>query len=132
MRTSHETSTARARLLEQLHARLGRDGIQQLHLRADARPQCTQHTVPAEGELLNTSITLARLPARPLWLLTPPAPLAAHTVRSIGEVERIDSGWWDDHLTDRDYFVHERHGSIHWVYRDRLREGACFLHGLFG
>jgi hypothetical protein len=74
---------------------------------------------------------LPRLPARPLWLLAPPVPLAAHSVRTPREVERIDSGWWDDHLTDRDYFVRETRGSAHWVYRDRLRDGACYAHGLF-
>lgn len=57
--------------------------------------------------------------------------------------ERIESGWWDDALIKRDYFIAEGAGAgesavRYWVYRDRVSASAgeddarWYLHGLFG
>jgi protein ImuB len=64
------------------------------------------------------------LDGRPLGLLSGP--------------ERIESGWWDAALAERDYFIAEAgDGALVWIYRARLPlssagEGGWFLHGRFG
>jgi protein ImuB len=48
--------------------------------------------------------------------------------------ERIESGWWDERLVLRDYFIAEDTSHrLLWVYRERLQaSGAWYLHGRFG
>lgn len=48
--------------------------------------------------------------------------------------ERIESGWWDDALVMRDYFIVQGEASVcYWVYRERVGEEInWFLQGLFG
>jgi protein ImuB len=52
--------------------------------------------------------------------------------------ERIETGWWDGALAERDYFVAQtREGALVWLYRLRLpvepEDGAnWFLLGRFG
>ncbi|MBS0443215.1 MAG: DNA polymerase Y family protein, partial [Proteobacteria bacterium] len=49
--------------------------------------------------------------------------------------ERIEAGWWDHELAERDYFIaEEAGGALVWLYRSRLSAGAgsgWFLHGRF-
>lgn len=126
-------------LLERLRARLGRDAVAGLTLRADHRPerawdwhepgQIPVHEPPA-------------MPARPLWLLTRPAelatgagerPLLAGPVELLGGPERIETGWWDGDRVERDYFVaRSRLGLVLWLYRERRPPRRWFVHGLFG
>ena len=84
-------------------------------------------------------------PARPVWLLPEPVPLPERQSRPLldGEVlqllsgpERIEAGWWDADLAERDYFIAQTpEGALVWVYRARLPlsggEG-WFLHGRYG
>ena len=67
------------------------------------------------------------LDGRPLSLLSGP--------------ERIEAGWWDAGLAERDYFIAEAaDGALVWIYRARLplsrsatrSESGWFLHGRFG
>jgi len=66
------------------------------------------------------------LDGRPLSLLSGP--------------ERIEAGWWDAQLAERDYFIAEAaDGALVWIYRARLplstsgaNESGWFLHGRFG
>jgi len=64
------------------------------------------------------------LDGRPLSLLSGP--------------ERIEAGWWDAELAERDYFIAEAaDGALVWIYRARLPlsagdESGWFLHGRFG
>lgn len=80
---------------------------------------------------------------RPIWLLDPPVALSERNNRPFWESplsllagpERIESGWWDDHLMLRDYFIAE--DSAHrllWIFRERLSQSgvAWYLHGRFG
>ena len=53
--------------------------------------------------------------------------------------ERIESGWWDAALAERDYFIAQAgDGALVWIYRARLpmamAEGSTgwFLQGRFG
>ena len=52
--------------------------------------------------------------------------------------ERIEAGWWDASLAERDYFIAQAAGgALVWIYRARLplsvagQEG-WFLQGRFG
>ena len=49
-----------------------------------------------------------------------------------GDVERIESGWWDGGDVRRDYFSCTLpNGTRGWVYVDK-RDGQQYLHGLWG
>ena len=87
---------------------------------------------------------LPAMPLRPVWLLAPPEPLAARDERPLlggrelqllSGPERIEAGWWDHELAERDYFIaEEAGGALVWLYRSRLSGGAgsgWFLHGRF-
>src|SRR4029079_9382284 len=72
--------------------------------------------------------------ARPIWLQLP-EPLAERDARPLLEgralallsgPERIESGWWDDDLAERDYFIAEASdGALVWIYRARLPLSAA-------
>ncbi len=87
--------------------------------------------------------------SRPVWLLQKPEPLPERQSRPLlggaplqllSGPERIEAGWWDDELAERDYFIAEAaDGALVWIYRARLPlsaagagEGGWFLHGRFG
>ncbi|MGF2505131.1 hypothetical protein [Ralstonia pseudosolanacearum] len=60
-------------------------------------------------------------------------------LRLVSLPERIESGWWDDALIKRDYFIAEGEGAVrYWIYRERVSatagedEARWYLHGLFG
>jgi protein ImuB len=90
-------------------------------------------------DALNTSF-----PARPSYLLAQPIRLLMHqhkpfyqgSLSLLAGPERIESGWWDDALATRDYFIacNDSHLLL-WVYRERqgaeVAEPGWFLHGFF-
>jgi protein ImuB len=85
---------------------------------------------------------------RPVWLLPEPQPLPERRSRPLldGEPlhlvsgpERIEAGWWDAALAERDYFIAQAaDGALVWIYRARLPLSApedaqgWFLQGRFG
>ena len=84
-------------------------------------------------------------PSRPVWLMAEPVPLPELLSRPVLEgrplqllsgPERIEAGWWDAGLAERDYFIAETtEGALVWVYRARLPlsgEEGWFLHGRYG
>jgi protein ImuB len=80
---------------------------------------------------------------RPLWLLNEPVALAERDHRPwwhgpltlLAGPERIETGWWDEHRVQRDYFIAqgESTGWV-WIYRTRLADAdsGWFLQGVFG
>ena len=91
----------------------------------------------------------ARRPTpRPVWLLPQPEPLPERQSRPLlgGEPlqllsgpERIEAGWWDTALAERDYFIAQAaDGALVWIYRARLPLSAAedqqgwFMQGRFG
>jgi protein ImuB len=87
--------------------------------------------------------------SRPVWLQPVPEPLGERHSRPLldGQAlsllsgpERIEAGWWDAELAERDYFIAEAAGgALVWIYRARLPLAASgetgsgwFLHGRFG
>ena len=138
------------RLVERLQARLGRDRVGRLNALPDHRPERAWRIVPVDA--LPGAPSHAQAPAsasrrglpRPLWLLRRPLPLAERMHRPwlhgplelVAGPERIEGGWWDMHLVQRDYFIAQDEASaLYWVFRARGTDGASpawFLHGCFG
>ncbi len=83
---------------------------------------------------------------RPVWLLAQPEPLVERAtgplldgqpLQFVSGPERIETGWWDAGLAERDYFIAQKPcGSLVWVYRARRPADAAgpgwFLQGRFG
>jgi len=86
---------------------------------------------------------MASLP-RPLWLLDRPIALAERNnrpwwhspLRLLAGPERIEGGWWDDALMQRDYFIAEDDAhALYWIYRERSANDGrrgWFVQGRFG
>jgi protein ImuB len=148
------------RLIERLQARLGREQVQCLAPVADHRPECATRVAPADPALMGRGEGAGRTGAalrdppdpqrtltRPLWLLPEPQVLKERQSRPLleGEAlqllvgpERIETGWWDGGLAERDYFIGQTaEGALVWLYRARLDRDAArgvqgwFLHGRF-
>jgi protein ImuB len=138
-------------IVEHLRARLGSAAVHGIASRSDHRPeQAWRACEPGTDGAASTPS------ARPLWLLEAPwrlpvekeeagtdAPFTlflACAVRGepgpltvLAGPERIESGWWDDGDTARDYFVAiDTAGRKLWVFRERHGEKQWYLHGLFG
>lgn len=161
-RSEHEGLT---RLVERLQARLGSGQVCSLEVVADHRPECATRQQPADAAALGALArptgppgtgegpprTAARATGpglgQPLWLLPAPQPLPVREGRPwhqgrplplLAGPERIESGWWDEQLVTRDYYIAARPGgALLWVFCDRLplAEGAgggWFLQGWFG
>jgi len=135
-------------LIEQLRARLGRDGVYALGLHADHRPECMVHPLePPTGGAAAASAALAAaaLPwsatRRPLWLLAAPQalrerhglPVHDGALELVRGPERIESGWWDGTDIERDYYVAcDARRAWLWIFRERAAPHRWFLHGFFG
>lgn len=155
--TPQSEQTGLTRLIERLQARLGREQVQRLAAVEDHRPECATTTAPADPLLLRSRTTspVRAVPAtperpltRPLWLLPEPVVLQERQSRPLLDgrplqllagPERIESGWWDGALAERDYFIGQADdGTLVWLYRGRWplvgAQGGqgWFLHGRFG
>jgi protein ImuB len=136
-------------LIERLQARLGPEQVQRLRRVEDHRPECG-HRVEAVGTgsvALRREGPKSRPSAggqgggagaaassgatsRPVWLLNEPEPLLEQQSRPmlggaplqlLSGPERIESGWWDSALAERDYFIAQAaDGALVWIYRGRL------------
>jgi protein ImuB len=80
---------------------------------------------------------------RPLWLLHAPVALEERRHRPywrgalalLAGPERIETGWWDGHLVERDYFIAQTEEAAWvWIFRTRPTQGQSgwFLQGVFG
>ncbi len=124
----------RIALVERLRARLGEEAVCGLALVPDHRPELAWR--PAEP-----GSAAANPPSnpRPLWLLVEPKPLRTNPDGTFPESlsiltgpERIESGWWDGNDVMRDYFVaRNKVGAQLWVFCERDKRAAWFLHGVF-
>ena len=81
---------------------------------------------------------------RPVWLLQRPEPLRegrsgpvfeGQVLNLLSGPERIETGWWDGGLAERDYFIAQLpDGALVWIYRERLplaEAAGWFLQGRF-
>jgi protein ImuB len=128
-------------LVEQLRARLGRDGVYSLGLYADHRPERMIHSVePAVSEALRGEVPWSAT-RRPLWLLAVPQalrerhalPVYDGALELVRGPERIETGWWDGAEVERDYYVAcDGRRAWLWIFRERAAPHRWFLHGFFG
>ena len=143
------------RLVERLQARLGRDRVLRLLPAADHRPEHAYRLVsasvdallaesPATAQSCSPEPSWGSLP-RPLWMLDKPQALTERNDRPwwhgplalLAGPERIETGWWDNHLVQRDYFIaSDETDMLLWIYRERLPDAGTragwFLQGRFG
>jgi len=138
---SNDDQEAIGALLERLAARLGEAQVYRVAVHDDHRPECATRRVALSAAI--TPGARGSLP-RPLWLLTPPQPLAEidgrpcrrGPLKLLAGPERIESGWWDNGEASgdirRDYFIAlSNDGCWLWIYRDARLPGGWFLHGFF-
>ena len=113
--------------------------------RSSAHTAFTAHG--AHGAQAGSDPNTAPTAIRPVWLLAHPEPLAerqtgptlgGQPLQLLSGPERIESGWWDAALAERDYFIAQLPGgALVWVYRARLplvssSASGWFLQGRFG
>ncbi|KVO07785.1 Y-family DNA polymerase [Burkholderia ubonensis] len=138
------TRETRARLIELLVARLGAENVLRAAPVADYRPEAANRWLPLDAPAGKPCAGLPAAPPRPVWLLAEPQPLLMrenrpvfHTpLRMMSSPERIEAGWFDAQLAERDYYVaQDEEGACYWVFKERTSSQAnphWFLHGLFG
>jgi protein ImuB len=149
-------------LVERLRARLGDEAVYGLQMLPGHRPEhawgvCEPMMTGAEDQrssgaawMPRQSPATSRLPQlvapwgafrRPLWLLSAlqqleeaeGLPRRRGTLKFFGDVERIETGWWDGGEVGRDYYtVFDIYGVRLWIFRERLHPHRWFLHGVFG
>jgi len=152
------------RLIERLQARLGRDCVLSLAALDDHRPERATELRAADAQALARAGACAPVaaagescaveagepppgaPVRPVWLLAQPEPLVeqgttllldGRPLQIVSGAERIESGWWDLQLVERDYFIAQQEdGALVWIYRARQLASSptqgWFLQGRFG
>lgn len=151
--TPQSESEGLVQLIERLQARLGTEHVRRLTAVADHRPECASPSHSAQATISHLRAErsqqvqqTAPAAARPVWLRSPPQALKernhrpcldGQTLQLLCGPERIESGWWDGLLCERDYFIaRQPSGALVWVYRLRhAREGDAvgwFLQGWFG
>lgn len=141
------------RLVERLQARLGMQQVIRLRCVHDHRPERASEALPADPAAPRRAgaavpqrpeVTAAAPMTQPVWLLWPPEPLAELDLRPLLDgrplqllsgPERVESGWWDQDLVERDYFIAQAADqALVWIYRTRRlpEEGSgWFLQGRF-
>jgi protein ImuB len=145
------------RLVERLQVRLGREQVQRVLMTEDHRPEASYELRPldevkpagkskAPATPRGTTpppVLLDQLPGlpRPLWFFPKPLsinerqnrPFYQSTLNLLAGPERIESGWWDRHLVQRDYFIAEdAQNNLYWLYRQRFPTPGWFIQGRFG
>ena len=157
--TARSEQEGLTRLIERLQARLGAEQVVRLVPLEDHRPERasawrvadarlarTRSRTPPPGSPAEPVATGAARVVRPVWLLARPEPLHERQggpwldgapLQLLSGPERIEAGWWDAALAERDYFIARMpDGALVWVYRARLAVAASapgwFLQGRFG
>ncbi len=135
-------------LIERLQSRLGNEAVRQISLVPDHRPEKSYALLPIQlssqpPRNSSTNASAQPMMVRPTWLLARPLalitrqhkPFYQSPLTILAGPERIESGWWDDALALRDYFIAENDNhTLLWIYRQRVgnADSGWFLHGYFG
>jgi protein ImuB len=154
------------RLIERLQARLGHERVQCLAAVDEHRPELATVVRPADAQAVCRAHAVAAaaptaratdddhdsaeptpgIKVRPVWLLNEGEPLherdslpllEGQPLQLLSGPERIESGWWDMRLVERDYFIAQLpDGALVWIYRTRQLAAnprpGWFLQGRFG
>lgn len=128
------------RLVDRLKARLGEENVHRLAMTEDVRPERSFKPVPVDNRY--PAVPIAPHLPRPSWLLPAPIrllerdnqPFYQSRLSLVAGPERIEYGWYDGALIQRDYYVAENDShALLWIYRERdALEGGWYLQGLFG
>ncbi|MFM0696876.1 DNA polymerase Y family protein [Paraburkholderia graminis] len=105
-------------------------------------PQQASQQPPQQPPQASLNLPDSALPSqpRPIWMLDKPLrlmmrdqrPIYRRPLKMLTRTERIEAGWWDGDLVERDYYVAaDDRGHMFWVYRERI-SGDWYLQGLFG
>lgn len=135
-------------LVERLRARLGQEAVYGLQMLPGHRPEnAWRRSEPGLGVGITPGARSPKLVSpraafrRPLWLLRAPqqleelegVPRRRGSLRFSGDVERIETGWWDGGEIGRDYYtVCDIYGVQLWIFRERAAPHRWYLHGVFG
>lgn len=112
--------------IDRIAARLGEDRVHGVKVVADHRPEASWASAAADEARQRLDF-----PERPLWLLSQPQPLQSGGMTALTGAERIESGWWDGHDVQRDYFIaRTQQGAALWVFKN-LKDGSWHLHGFW-
>ena len=124
---SQRQQSSLGEVVDKLCGRLGQDALHTLLTVEDHRPEkawkkshpnCTEDYAP-------------HWPQRPVWMLETPK-VTTRPLHRVSDIERIETGWWDDTDVRRDYFVaDDNHGARYWVFKLRDGSGELYIHGLF-
>lgn len=145
--TNKKQERSLVELVDRLSSRLGCEAVLRSNLFPDPLPELSCQTSPwlKSDTPVCSKATSWCLRCRPLRLLRVPQSLRVDQVSDdalpcriqgssvlrIQGPERIESGWWRDGDTRRDYYrLDLDSGSRLWAFRDRS-SGRWFLHGLF-
>lgn len=114
-------------LISLLQAKLGENAVKKPMLLDDFRPEianvfhaANQHTVFSGSQLQSL---------RPAFLFSNPQ-LLRDQASIIDGPERISTGWWDNQLITRDYFIARTHQG-QWLWLFKTTDGKWFVHGVF-
>ena len=146
--SEHEGLT---RLIERLQARLGPEQVMRIAPVQDHRPERATVSRMADAQMRRVRATpvtepSAGLTVRPVWLMQQPEPLKerdagplldGQPLHLLSGPERIETGWWEAGLVERDYYIAQQpDGALVWVYRSRRPvvppAPSWFLQGRFG
>jgi protein ImuB len=123
-------------LIEQLIARLGSEMITGLTPHDDHRPEYAYK----ENDSGSGKYEAINKP-RPFWLLAQPKQLLKKKnqlyykslIHFSAGPERIETGWWDCHDIQRDYYIGiDEFAGCLWFFHDLKEKNKWYLHGLFG
>lgn len=119
-------------VIDKLCGRLGQDALHTLLTVEDHRPEkAWKKSYPEASPEDHRHDYNPHWPQRPLWILEKPK-ITNRKLHRIGNIERIETGWWDDTDVRRDYFIAEDlHGTRYWVFKVRSGSGELYIHGLF-
>ena len=126
-RKSQRQQNSLGEIVDKLCGRLGQDALHTLLTVEDHRPEkAWRRSFPNCAEDY-----ASHWPHRPVWILDTPK-VTTRTLHRISDIERIETGWWDDTDVRRDYYIaDDNHGARYWVFKLRDGSGELYIHGLF-
>ncbi|WP_374660709.1 DNA polymerase Y family protein [Inhella sp.] len=131
-------------LLTRLAVRLGPEQVRQAEPRADYRPERQQDWRPWAATRRPQDAPWPADPGQwpqPSWLLNPPQALAMlrgqpfylGALSLLAGPQRVETGWWDEHPTCRDYYLaYNGRAGLVWLFRNRRTPSIWYLQGLLG
>jgi protein ImuB len=131
-----------AQLAERISARIGAEAISGITTVEEHRPHRAWRLQSLfDDKNVNTLSMIKHDLQRPLWMLSEPKLLAAEQglplhqgrLNLLEGPERLETGWWDEDGIARDYYTAVNPQGLRlWVFRNRNRTAAWYLHGIFG